>query len=84
MEIFYFFTEIEFICKGFPSHGALINENNVVDKVALIMEKMMEFRRREIKRLDLYNGKRDMSKITTVNLTKISVNIFYFKFFLFR
>ncbi|XP_023331715.1 aminoacylase-1 [Eurytemora carolleeae] len=59
---------IEIICPGSPGHGSRFLENNAALKAQYMINKLMEFRDKEKKRL-LDNPQLTLGDVTTVNLT---------------
>lgn len=59
---------MQFDCSGTPGHGSLLIRNTAGEKVNYIINKFMEFREHELKRLE-NNPEFSIGDVTTVNLT---------------
>ncbi|GAB0091331.1 hypothetical protein DMENIID0001_061620 [Sergentomyia squamirostris] len=62
---------VYFKCYGTPGHGSLLHKNTAGEKVRYIVDKLMDLRRHEEKKLE-NNPELLIGDVTTVNLTKIS------------
>lgn len=60
--------DMHFNCSGTPGHGSLLHKNTAGEKVRYIINKFMEFREHEVKRLE-NNPEFSVGDVTTVNLT---------------
>lgn len=58
--------QMEFICNGTTGHASLLLENTAGEKIAYIINKFMEMRKAEVKKM-----KRNVvdGKLTSINLT---------------
>lgn len=63
-----FLIEIEFQCHGQSGHGSLLHKNTPGEKVHYLINKFMEFRKSEVKKLE-NNRDLDIGDVTTINLT---------------
>ena len=59
-------------CPGTPGHGALLLPDTAGEKVRIIIERFMDFRDQEKKKLDL-DPSLTIGSVTTVNLTQLKV-----------
>jgi len=57
-------------CPGTPGHGSLLLENTAGEKVRYIVDKFMDFRAKEKKRLEA-NPNFTIGNVTSVNLTRL-------------
>ncbi|XP_055684952.1 aminoacylase-1-like [Lutzomyia longipalpis] len=62
---------VYFHCSGTPGHGSLLHKNTAGEKVRYLIDKLMDLRKYEVKRLE-NNPELLIGDVTTVNLTKIS------------
>ncbi|XP_037028851.1 aminoacylase-1-like isoform X1 [Bradysia coprophila] len=65
---------IHFKCPGTPGHGSLLHKNTAGEKIRVIIDRMMDFREQEVRKLD-NNPDLTIGDVTTVNLTMISGGI---------
>lgn len=61
---------VHFKCGGNAGHGSLLLKNTAGEKINYLVQKFMEFRRNEVKRLD-NNPELTTADVTTVNLTML-------------
>lgn len=61
-------------CSGTPGHGSLLLKNTAGEKVHFLINKLMELRAHEVKRL-ANNPELTIGDVTTVNLTKMNVRL---------
>ena len=59
-------------CPGTPGHGALLLPDTAGEKVRIIIERFMDFRDQEKKKLD-FDPSLTIGGITSVNLTQLKV-----------
>ncbi|CAK1604496.1 unnamed protein product [Parnassius mnemosyne] len=64
--------QLKITCKGEPGHAAFISNDTAGEKLSYIINKFMEFRKEERKKLD--NGAQ-LGAVTTINLTKVEGGI---------
>ncbi|CAG4941322.1 unnamed protein product [Parnassius apollo] len=64
--------QIKITCKGEPGHAAFISNDTAGEKLSYIINKFMELRKEERKKLD--NGAK-LGEVTTINLTKVEGGI---------
>lgn len=62
---------IYFKCSGTTGHGSLLHKNTAGEKVRLIIDRMMDFREQEVRKLE-NNPDWTIGDVTTINLTVIS------------
>ncbi|XP_059619089.1 aminoacylase-1-like [Phlebotomus argentipes] len=62
---------VYFKCSGTPGHGSLLHKNTAGEKVRYLVDKLMDLRQHEVKRME-NNPELLIGDVTTVNLTKIS------------
>lgn len=62
--------DVHFIISGTAGHGSLMHKNTVGEKLNYILNKLFEFRQREIDRLDK-DPSLLLGDVTTINLTII-------------
>uniref|UniRef100_A0A336N2J6 CSON009407 protein n=1 Tax=Culicoides sonorensis TaxID=179676 RepID=A0A336N2J6_CULSO len=62
---------VTFNCNGTPGHGSLLHKNTAGEKLNFIIDKMMNFRKHEVERLERH-PEMLVSNVTTINLTKVS------------
>jgi aminoacylase len=60
-------------CPGTPGHGSLLLPDTAGEKVEIIINKFMDLRRREKKKLES-NKNLTVGDVTSVNLTQIKVS----------
>jgi aminoacylase len=60
-------------CPGTPGHGSLMLPDTAGEKVEIIINKFMDLRRREKKKLES-NKNLTVGDVTSVNLTQIKVS----------
>jgi aminoacylase len=60
-------------CPGTPGHGSLMLPDTAGEKVEIIINKFMDLRRREKKKLES-NTNLTVGDVTSVNLTQIKVS----------
>jgi aminoacylase len=61
-------------CPGTPGHGSLLLPDTAGEKVRIIIDRFMDFREQEKKKLDS-NPSLTVGDITTVNLTQLKVTM---------
>lgn len=61
-------------CPGQTGHGSLLHENTAGEKLSLALQKFLDFREKEKRRLQL-NPDFTIGDVTTLNLTIINVSI---------
>ena len=61
---------IHFRCSGTTGHGSLLHKNTAGEKIRLIIDRMMDFREQEVRKLE-NNPELSIGDVTTVNLTII-------------
>lgn len=59
---------IHFKCSGTTGHGSLLHKNTAGEKLRYIIDKFMDFREHEVRRLE-NNPELNIGDVTTVNLT---------------
>ena len=64
-------------CPGTPGHGSLMLPDTAGEKVEIIINKFMDLRRREKKKLES-NKNLTVGDVTSVNLTQIKVSAPFF------
>lgn len=64
-------SAVELICVGQAGHGSFMQENSTGEKVQYMINKFMEFRKKEMQKLK-DNPKLTMGDVTAVNLTMIT------------
>lgn len=68
----------EIVCPGTPGHGSLMHVNTAGEKMSVVIEKFMEMRKYEQKKLEI-NPNLTLGDVTTINLTKfeggVQVNV---------
>jgi len=69
-----YFIGVKVTCQGNPGHGSRFIEGTAAEKLHLIIDKFLDFRRQEKNRLEA-NQNLTLGDVTTVNLTKIEVLI---------
>ena len=62
-------------CPGTPGHGSLLLPDTAGEKVRIIIDRFMDFREQEKKKLQS-NPSLTVGDVTTVNLTQLKVIIF--------
>lgn len=62
---------IHFKCSGTTGHGSLLHKNTAGEKIRLIIDRMMDFREQEVRKLE-NNPDFTVGDVTTINLTMIS------------
>lgn len=62
--------QIEFVCHGQSGHGSMLFRNTPGEKIHYIIDKMMNFRKGELAKLES-NTKLTLGDVTTVNLTML-------------
>lgn len=67
---FLLFLVIRFDCSGTTGHGSLLHKNTAGEKVGYILNKFLEFRSKEVQKLE-QNEELTIGDVTTVNLTII-------------
>lgn len=59
---------IHFKCSGTTGHGSLLHKNTAGEKLRYLIDKLMDLREHEVKRLE-NNPELNIGDVTTVNLT---------------
>lgn len=62
---------IHFKCSGTTGHGSLLHKNTAGEKIRIIIDRMMDFREQEVRKLE-NNTDFTIGDVTTINLTMIS------------
>ncbi len=62
---------IHFKCSGTTGHGSLLHKNTAGEKVRILIDRMMDFREQEVRKLE-NNPDFTIGDVTTINLTVIS------------
>ena len=65
-----FHLDIELECTGTPGHGSLLHKNTAGEKIRYIIDKFMDLRSYEEKRLE-NNPEMLIGNVTTINLTSL-------------
>lgn len=68
--IFNVHTGINFKCNGTTGHGSLLLKDTAAEKMRYIIDRMMDFRENEVKRME-NNPEFTIGDVTTLNLTII-------------
>lgn len=63
-------------CPGHPGHGSLLLENTAGEKVSYILNKFLEFRKEQQKKLK-DDPSLTLGDVTTVNITQLQVSYTY-------
>lgn len=61
---------IHFKCSGTAGHGSLLHKDTAGEKLRLIVDRMMDFRKEEVRKLE-NNPDLTIGDVTTINLTII-------------
>lgn len=61
---------IHFNCSGTTGHGSLLHKNTAGEKLRLIVDRMMDFREQQVRKLE-NNPDLTIGDVTTINLTII-------------
>lgn len=62
---------VDFICEGTTGHGSLLHEHTAGEKLRHILDRMMDYRDEQVKKLQ-NNPEFTVGDVTTVNLTIIT------------
>jgi len=65
-----YFVDLQFKFSGTAGHGSLLLPNTAGEKLSYVVNKLMEFRKSQVKRLE-EDPTIDIGDVTTVNLTQI-------------
>lgn len=61
---------IHFKCSGTTGHGSLLHKNTAGEKIRILIDRMMDFREQEVRKLE-NNPDWTVGDVTTINLTVI-------------
>lgn len=76
----YLTADVFVTCPGTPGHGSLMLPDTAGEKVEIIINKFMDLRRREKKKLES-NKNLTVGDVTSVNLTQIKVSARFINLF---
>lgn len=72
-----FLLGVKVSCPGNPGHGSRFIEGTAAEKLRTVINRFLDFRQQEKNRLEA-NPELTLGDVTSVNLTKIEVNKFFF------